>query len=96
MQNHKAEKKSLNRLFNVFNKRGRVGYIFAPNEDIAKKIAMATAVATVLYDRRMKRQLAGLEEIKPASQILNEQRGFDCDLESEENHSPYNAKRNSA
>lgn len=27
------------------------------------------------------------------NQILNEQRGFNCDLESEESHSPYNPKR---
>lgn len=46
---------------------------------------LATAVATVLYDRRAKRQMAGLEAILPASQVLNEQRGFDCDLESESN-----------
>lgn len=45
---------------------------------------LATAVATVLYDRRAKRQLAGLEEILPAARVLNEQRGFVCDLESEE------------
>lgn len=46
---------------------------------------LATAVATVLYDRRMKRQLNGLEEIRAAADVLNEQRGFICDLESEEN-----------
>lgn len=46
---------------------------------------LATAVATVLYDRRAKRQLAGLEEILPAARVLSEQRGFDCDLESEDN-----------
>lgn len=44
---------------------------------------LATAVATVLYDRRMKRQMAGLEEIKPAYQILNEQRGWSCELEDD-------------
>jgi tRNA(Leu) C34 or U34 (ribose-2'-O)-methylase TrmL len=45
---------------------------------------LATAVSTVLYDRRAKRQMAGLEAILSASQILNEQRGFICDLESEQ------------
>jgi tRNA(Leu) C34 or U34 (ribose-2'-O)-methylase TrmL len=46
---------------------------------------LATAVATVLYDRRAKRQMAGLEPMLAAGQILNEQRGFICDLESEQN-----------
>lgn len=45
---------------------------------------LATAVATVLYDRRAKRQLAGIEEILPAFRVLNEQRGFSCDLETED------------
>ncbi len=36
---------------------------------------LATAVATVLYDRRMKRTLAGLEAPVATADILNEQRG---------------------
>ena len=37
---------------------------------------LATAVATVLYDRKAKRQMAGLEPLVATSQILNEQRGY--------------------
>jgi tRNA(Leu) C34 or U34 (ribose-2'-O)-methylase TrmL len=37
---------------------------------------LATAVATVLYDRRCKRTLAGLEEIRPSYATLREDRGF--------------------
>jgi len=37
---------------------------------------LATAVATVLYDRKAKRQMAGLEPLVASSEILNEQRGF--------------------
>lgn len=37
---------------------------------------LATAVATVLYDRRCKRQLAGLEPIRPSYATLREDRGF--------------------
>jgi tRNA(Leu) C34 or U34 (ribose-2'-O)-methylase TrmL len=37
---------------------------------------LATAVATVLYDRRAKRQLAGLEAIRPSYATLREHRGF--------------------
>jgi tRNA(Leu) C34 or U34 (ribose-2'-O)-methylase TrmL len=37
---------------------------------------LATAVATVLYDRRCKRQLAGLEKIVPMDEMLHEDRGF--------------------
>lgn len=44
---------------------------------------LATAVATVLYDRRAKRQMAGVEEILPAYRVMDEQRGFECDLENE-------------
>lgn len=44
---------------------------------------LATAVSTVLYDRRAKRQAAGLEPIKSASEILNETRGYiETDFES--------------
>ncbi len=45
---------------------------------------LATAVATVLYDRRAKRVLEGLEPRLPAGQVVQEQRGFICDLESED------------
>lgn len=37
---------------------------------------LAAAVYTVLYDRMVKRQAAGLEEVKPSAQILSETRGF--------------------
>lgn len=37
---------------------------------------LATAVATVLYDRKQKRQLAGLEPIRPSNATLREHRGF--------------------
>lgn len=38
---------------------------------------LAAAVYIILYDRRMKRQLAGLEEIKSAHEVLTEPRGYD-------------------
>jgi tRNA(Leu) C34 or U34 (ribose-2'-O)-methylase TrmL len=38
---------------------------------------LSAAVYLVLYDRRMKRQLAGKERIIPASQVLHEVRGYD-------------------
>lgn len=37
---------------------------------------LAAAVYIMLYDRHMKRQLAGLEPIVPASQVLEEDRGW--------------------
>lgn len=37
---------------------------------------LATAVTTVLADRRMKRQRAGLERLYPSAQTLREHRGF--------------------
>jgi tRNA(Leu) C34 or U34 (ribose-2'-O)-methylase TrmL len=37
---------------------------------------LAVAVGTVLYDRRMKRQLAGLEPVRPSYATLREDRGF--------------------
>lgn len=37
---------------------------------------LAAAIYIVLYDRFMKRQLHGLEPIKPASEVLNEPRGW--------------------
>lgn len=37
---------------------------------------LATAVSTVLYDRRMKRQLSGLEPVLPMDEMLHENRGF--------------------
>lgn len=40
---------------------------------------LAAAVNVVLYDRRMKRQLAGLEEILPVTEMLHEHRGFISD-----------------
>ena len=41
---------------------------------------LATAVTTVLAHRRMTRQLAGLEDVRPSYETLVEQRGFyDCD-----------------
>lgn len=41
---------------------------------------LAASVSVVLYDRRMKRQLAGKEPIAPLSEMLREHRGF-LDLE---------------
>jgi len=37
---------------------------------------LAAAINVVLYDRRMKRQLAGVEEILPVNDMLSESRGF--------------------
>jgi tRNA(Leu) C34 or U34 (ribose-2'-O)-methylase TrmL len=37
---------------------------------------LAAAVYITLYDRQLKRQLAGLDPVLPAAQILNEARGF--------------------
>lgn len=37
---------------------------------------LATAVSVVLYDRRMKRQMAGLEPVLPMDEMLREDRGF--------------------
>lgn len=37
---------------------------------------LACAVNVVLYDRRVKRQLAGFEAVQPAYATLNEQRGW--------------------
>jgi tRNA(Leu) C34 or U34 (ribose-2'-O)-methylase TrmL len=37
---------------------------------------LAAAVNVVLYDRRMKRQLAGLEDTLPVTEMLKEHRGF--------------------
>lgn len=37
---------------------------------------LATAVSTVLYDRRAKRQRDGLEPVLPMDQMLHEDRGF--------------------
>lgn len=37
---------------------------------------LATAVSITLYDRRMKRQLAGLEPVLPMDEMLREDRGF--------------------
>ena len=44
---------------------------------------LAAAVYIVMYDRHMKRQLAGKEPIVPASEVLNESRGMTsfCDKE---------------
>lgn len=42
---------------------------------------LATAVATVLYDRKAKRHLAGLDPSVASADILNEQRGFIDDIE---------------
>ena len=38
---------------------------------------LAAAVYTVLYDRHMKRQLAGLEPILPTAELLAENRGYE-------------------
>lgn len=40
---------------------------------------LAAAVNVVLYDRKMKRQLAGLEEVLPVTEMLHEHRGFISD-----------------
>lgn len=42
---------------------------------------LATAVATVLYDRKAKRQMAGLDPFVATAEILNEQRGIINDIE---------------
>lgn len=43
---------------------------------------LAAAVYLTLYDRRIKRQLAGLEPVRSATDILAEQRGFIDDIPS--------------
>lgn len=40
---------------------------------------LAAAVNVVLYDRRMKRQLAGREPVLPVTEMLHEHRGFISD-----------------
>lgn len=37
---------------------------------------LAAAVNVILYDRRLKRQMAGVEERLPVSEMLTEHRGF--------------------
>lgn len=47
---------------------------------------LATAISVVLYDRRMKRQLAGLEPMLPMDEMLHEDRGFIDGVFSVESH----------
>lgn len=47
-------------------------FVFIPTHHC---LNLATAVTVVLYDRRAKRQLAGIEEMLPMDQILHEPRG---------------------
>lgn len=48
-------------------------FVIIPTDHCLNLVA---AVTSVLLDRRMKRQLAGLEEVRPSYETLEEQRGF--------------------
>lgn len=49
-------------------------FVMIPTEHCTN---LAAAVYTVLYDRRAKRQMAGLEEVRATKDLLKENRGYD-------------------